>query len=293
MYISLLLTVFLGIVFYKLFTVLKTSSYRLPVLFDYLSFEKFPDLVSLILSKGQILTTYYNKAYSTMNELMYLSLFAAVIMLTLVLYRYYKKKPCLLNIRILLFLVITSFFVCIPLNDLTGGIASILTYTTVSYRFYFSTLLFPIIPAFVLYTYRLIHIKNLWVINLTILSILLSTFWYSQYISNRHNYYKNVMSLAYMFQKDIMKFNLSKKEIAFIGLLLETYEKSNNSNKPNFYYARPDIAFIIKFVYRKPVLYGKRGYMDYKERYVKHHDRDYHPILFKTPKNFPQYLPYR
>ena len=71
------------------------------------------------------------------------------------------------------------------------------------------------------------------------------------------------------------------------------YESSNKTQKPNYYYARDDIAFVIKFIYRKPVLYYKRGSKNYLNSYHGHKKKEYSPVLFDIPENFPLYQRYR
>ena len=229
-----------------------------------------------------------------MNALVYLSLFAVAFMLSVALYRHFKQYDTpYINLRILIFLTITSLFVFIPLTNFTSGFAIMLTYTDITYRFYYSSLLFLALPASVFYLSQCVKGKHLLLSNAIMALLLAATLFYSYHFSSKHNYYKNVYSLLQMFDKKQMHFNLSQKEITSIGKLLQEYEKTNTTGKPNLYYARGDIAFVIKFIYRKDTDYDRRGYLDYLQRYKKHKNPSFHPVLFQTPKGFPPYVPYR
>ena len=288
----LLLSVLTG--FWWLAGILRTSSYRMPELFSYLSLEKIPELYSVILAKGALFTSHFSKASEIMNALVYLSLFAVAFMLSVALYRHFKQYDTpRINLRILIFLAITSLFVFIPLTNVTSGFAIMLTYTDITYRFYYSTLLFLALPASVFYLYWLWGHKQLLLPNVTMAFLIAATLFYSYHFSSKHNYYKNVYSLLQMFDEKQMRFNLSEKEIASIGKLLQKYEQTNTSGKPNCYYARGDIAFVIKFIYQKETDYDRRGHLDYLQRYKHHNNPACHPVLFQAPKGFPPYVPYR
>ena len=292
-YYSIPLTLAAIFILTQLISFAKSSSYHKSSIVNYLSFEKLPELLSKIHTEGRLLVNHLNRASVSINELIYLSLFLIVVMCILVLYRHYKKYPSYVNIRIAIFLLITSFFVLIPLSEFAGGLASIVTYTAVVHRFYYSALLFLVIPGFIFYILTLMKIKNLLLTNLAIVLVLLGVFFYSKYISTTHNYYKNSISIKNAFNKEKMKFNLSNKEIEIIGEKIQYYESLNNTHKKIMYYARDDIAFVIKFIYRKPVLYYSRGSKNYLNSYHSHKKKEYSPILFKTPKGFPSYVRYK
>ena len=280
-------------IFPTILSFIKSSAYRQSSILNYLSFEQLPALLEKIHTKGKLLVTYFNKSATTMNELIYLSLFLIIVMVLVVLYRYAKGYPAYVRIRMVIFLLITSFFVCIPLIELLGGIASVITYTRVVYRFYFSTLLFISLPVFIFYFFTIYKIKKIWILNLTIISILLSTFFYSQYFTKRQNYYKNIISIKNVFDKEKVGFNLSESEIETIGEKLKYYESLTINKKPEYYYARDDIAFVIKFIYRKPVMYFRRGSKNYVKSYTLHKNEKYFPILFEVPEGFPKYRRYK
>ena len=80
-----------------------------------------------------------------------------------------------------------------------------------------------------------------------------------------------------------------------IGKKIKQYEKDNNSGKKIRFYARSDIAFVIKYIYHKEVYWkGRRKSPNYKKLYTQDRDtQQYQKILFETPKSFPKYIPYR
>lgn len=277
----------------QLISLIKSSSYQKLSILNYLSVEKLPELLSKIHTEGKLLVSHLNRASVSINELICLSLFLIVVMCILILYRHYKEYPSYINIRIAIFLLITSFFVLIPLLEFAGGLASIMTYTAVVHRFYYSSLLFLVVPSFIFYILTLMKVKNLLQINLAIVLVLLGVFFYSKYISTTHNYYKNSISIKNAFNKEKMKFNLSNKQIEVIGEEIQYYESLNNTHEKIMYYARDDIAFVIKFIYRKPVLYNRRGSKNYINSYHRHKKEKYFPVLFKTPKGFPNYVRYK
>ncbi len=273
---------------------IKTYAYRPSPIFNYLSLEKLPQLLEKIRSDGEMVMWHYSRASSTMNELIYLSLIAIALLLILAIYRHHKGYPAYINIRLAIFLFITSFFILIPIFKYTAGIASILTYTTISWRFYFSSLLFLAVPGFVFYLFSILKIKNILMLNVTIVIILFGIFFYSKYdIENQQNYYKNIISIKNAFSKEKMGFNLSRENIVAIGKKLKYYESLNTTQKPEYYYARDDIAFVLKFVYQKPVLYHRRGNINYVKSYSTHKKKKYYPILFETLKGFPEYKRYK
>lgn len=293
LYYSLPLTIFLFFFMYQFVEYIKTSSYRVPPLFNYFSFDKLPELLAEIDSRGNTLIYHYSRYSSNINELMLVSIILISLLSIIVFYRHIRKYETIINIRMVIFLLGASFFIFIPLTTVTGGVASLLTYTAVAHRFYYSSLLFFAIPVSVFYIYTFFKVKRVYILHILIFSILVGTFYYSKHIAKRHNYYKNIISIKNSFSKDKMGFNLSQDEIEIIGDRLKYYESMNKSGKKGYYYARDDIAVVLKFIYRKDVLYGRRGNVDYTKSYSDHSDKKYYPILFEVPENFPSYQFYK
>jgi hypothetical protein len=268
---------------------MKDFIYRDTPLLKYLSIEKFPLLMAEIKKHGTHVLQYYNKATTIINELIVVSLFLILLFTILFFYRRVKHMPLLINVRMLIFLGITSLFILIPLFTYSAGLASLLTYDTVSYRFYYSALIFLMMPAFVYYLFTVIQFPNLLIINTVIILTLGFTLYYSKNLSKHANYYTNVHSLQNMFSKEKMHFNLHQTYIGTIGTLLEGYEKEYKQTKPLYYYARDDIAFVLRFVYQKSVFYKQKGTKDYQKSYSSDHNASHKAILFETPSSFPHY----
>ena len=279
----------LGIGVIKLLPTIKSYSYRESSLFSYLSIDKLPKLLSEIEKRGEMVTHHYNKASTTMNELIILSLFFIGFFTLLLLYRKYKYHPLPVNLRMALFLGISSLFILIPLFTYSAGFASLLTYDTVSHRFYYSALIFLVVPACVYYLLMILKIKRPLILNIALFSLLAFTAIYSKHFSARANYYNNVHAMQTMFSKEKIDFNLHQKEIETIGKMLDVYEHNTTHTTPLYYYARDDIAFVIRFIYQKPVFYKRRGTKDYQKSYRGDKDASHTPILFQTPASFPAY----
>jgi hypothetical protein len=125
-----------------------------------------------------------------------------------------------------MFLIIGSIFVLIPINQITAGIASLLTYQRLVHRFYYSSIIFMVIPIF---SYLLLCIlkknKNLFFITLFTGIIILTTCYYSRFaIDTYQPFYKNIQSIKNAWKERKVGFNLSKDNIKFIGKEIEKYE---------------------------------------------------------------------
>ena len=75
---------------------------------------------------------------------------------------------------------------------------------------------------------------------------------------------------------------------------MEKYSQENTTVKKNFFYAREDIAFVIKYIYKENVHWEGRGS---NPKYIhiyynKQTKNGYNKILIEVPKNFPHYTPY-
>jgi len=292
-----LIPIFIVLLFllFHLPELLQSFSYRKLLIFQYFSFDKFPQLYDDIITLGTKVVKYFSRSKHYMNELIYLDLFLLCLMTGIVLFRYMTGRRCHIRIHLFSFIALASLLLFIPQNIYSAGIASIFTtYTDVVYRFAYSSILFLILPIFVYYTLSLFRIqKTLW-LNLSIVTILMTTIYYSAFSkSATHNYARNIISLAHMFTTKNRSFLLSEKEIRQIGKRLYTLETHNQSHKPLFYYARPDIAYVIKYIYHKDaMIHIKPQKKNYKRYFKEHNNRAFTPILFKVPNGFPPYKPY-
>ena len=76
------------------------------------------------------------------------------------------------------------------------------------------------------------------------------------------------------------------------------YYTKNKTNKKSLYYARPDIAFVIKYIYRKKVFWKGRypnpEYIKLYNKSIKNKEhKKYYRILFEIPSEFPKYERYK
>lgn len=92
-----------------------------------MSFEKLPDLFSKISENGQYILLHLNRASSSINELMNLTLILFILMAIVLIYRRNIDVIPRINTRMFIFIIITSLFVLIPVTEFTAGLASLVT----------------------------------------------------------------------------------------------------------------------------------------------------------------------
>jgi len=259
---------------------------------NYLSIEKLPELYNKMMQSGLWLINGYNRASSSINELMYITLFLGIFFILYLLWSRHKQITNNINKRVLLFILIGSLFVLIPLYQFSGGLFSIITRANVVNRFYYSSTLFLLIP---IAAYAIFNRYKFRYINLVILFTLISVATFSKHSNAlHHNYYKNIQSIKNSFSERKVGFNLSSKQIEDIGKRLKSDKANNITDRPICYYARADIAFVIKYIFHKNVYWeGRSRNPDYIKMYEKYKkDKDFKHILFDIPKGFPNYTPY-
>ncbi len=291
--ISIILLLFLLFLIYHSISFIEHFFYRSVALLSYFTAEKIFSLIPAIIKQGEIVTRFYNRADSMMNIYIFFSLFILFIMTFVALIMRIKKRSPILRLRILFFVLLTSLFVFIPQTVPTAGLASLLTYDRIAYRFSYSTTVFLAIPVALTYIFLYLNFKNIRLYNIGYLVIIIGLFFYSKYYSTSQNYFKNLYSFYYIFSKDKMRFNLNEKEIARIGKEIKNYHLQYHGRKPILFYARDDIAFVLKFIYGENVFYHRRGSFDFRKDYNQHHDNHTTPILFKTPEGISPYHRYR
>jgi len=296
-YISIGIFSGVGLFIIKLPVLLSHIESKSSRIIPYLHFSKIHELYYQIMRDGAILIHGRNRAQDSINELIYVSIFLIIILILFIIFRYIKFKRCDINVRLLLFLVITTLFVLIPTFQFTSGLAGILVSSIdVVNRFYYSSLIFLVIPIFTYYFIKIVGRKNIFYVNIAIISILISTLIYSKYYSQNHNYYKNIKSIVNSYDKKNVGFHLNKEQIKEIGKLRDIYKKKLNINKP-YFFAREDIAFVLKFIYREKVDLPEHyngGYLNINF-FIKDFNKtkSNNKILFETPNNFPNYTPYK
>lgn len=262
-------------------------------IFLYLHLDTLPSLYNKIILLGNYALIHLNRADSVVNEMMYLILYLTLPFLLLVLWEKYQNKTYI-NLRLLLVILGTSLFVLIPQYTFTAGLFALISRVDVVHRIYFSSSLFILLPLYI-YHIAQIYSWRLRTINMVIFTILLSMAIFSKHTTFlSHNYYNNLHSISESFNHRKLNFHLSEENISLIGQKIELYEKENHSGKKIRFYARSDIAFVIKYIYHKEVYWeGRRR----NPNYIRHYHNDkvsntYHKVLFETPEVFPKYIPF-
>jgi len=272
---------------------------HLPVILDYLTIEKFPQLYELIAKNGKLLVEdRYNRAFASFNELMILTLIIGLIASIVILYRRYSNREKNINIKLYIGLVVTSMLVLVPIFELSSGIASVFTNINVVNRFYYSASIFLLLPVSLYYLLMTITKRsNVRIFNFVMIIILLATILYSRDFTKNKNYYKNIKSLESSFSYKKVGFHLSDEQIKEIGVLLKKYESQRDKSKKVLYLAKGDIAMVLRYIYRQNVYWRGRKtnprYQDMEEYIELHGVPDTEYIIFKTPDDFPIYEPYR
>jgi len=261
-------------------------------LLSYLYSFQFEELYQLIVYEGTLLVNGINRAEASINEMMVVILFSTLFMI-LSLY----KSPLVLSRKMFLFLLITSLFVVIPLFVWSAGLASLFTKLSVVNRIYYSASLFVLLPiSLYALTAYCNSGRHLLVFNISLIVIIFSTFFYSKYYAKSPVYYANIQSLKQSLFEEKVRFNLSKEEIETLGKELLKYPQSSASMEVLFW-ARADIAVVLKYIYHKDVFWRGRRATPSKKKFEDYcatlNPQEIRCELFQTPKNFPSYSPYK
>lgn len=276
-----------------LFYLIKNYQSESSKIFNYMSIDTLPLLYDKILSTGATIIMHLNRSDSgSMNELIYFTLYLSSFVF-LHLWWFRSKKELHINQRMILFIYLTSAFILIPLTQFTSGLFGVIARPDVIHRIYYSSSLFILLPIFVYYFSQYYHL-SLKYIHIMLFSILIGVYIFSSSsFSKVHHYAKNIHSLTNSFDQTTYHFHLTQEQIDQIGQKLHKYEKSNHSKKKIYYYARADIAFVIKYIYHKDVLWkGRRSNPNYIKLYQEKKNNTYSNILFEIPQGFPRYTPY-
>ena len=263
----------------------------------YLYSLRFGELYQEIIAQGHLLLDGANRAKDAINELIKVSLVAGVLMLMTLFIRKRSGNDRDINGKMFLFIFIASLFLFIPLGTFTGGLAAIATKMGAVNRFYYSAPLFVLLPVSIYYFISLFSPSGrLAIVNITLPLLMLLAFEYSKHFSSTHNYADNIHSLLDAFNRKKVGFNLSKEQIETIGRVLKTYKSQKDNEKTIIFYARPDVAAVIKFIYRENVYWrGRRANpsLDKFKKYCLTLDpKENECIVFETPNHFPDFTPY-
>ncbi len=269
-------------------------------MFKYLRPFRADLLWAELLKHGDTLVRGWNRASASMNELIIIALVIGTLTLTGVFFCYWlKKEPFNCNMRLFIYLYLTSLFVLIPLYKVSGGFFAILSKMAVVNRLYYSSSIFLVLPVCMYWIVKRRGESQRKTVLLTHLGISLCLFLAvtaSSMTSNKA-YIKNLVSIRNSFSVKKVDFHLSNEDQLAIGVFLESLKRKNDTGRPIMFFARPDVAFVLKYVFRENAFLQDRfDYENYKDKYKKalneEEYKDYTLVLFETPVGFPDYLPF-
>ncbi len=285
-----------ALVLYFAYPYLQKLEFKNARILHFLTPETISQLPAQIIKDGHFQLSKFNRAFASMNELIYLSLGLLLVMVLYVALRYKQEKQ--VHLRLFGFFTITSVFVLIPVNLYTAGFFSLLLNTPFTLnRLYYSSTIYMVVPAFSYLFLNAVRKRSVITLNLSIVLIVLGTFIYSRYnIAHSQNFYKNIQSVKNSFSREKVGFNLSDEQIKQIGAILQQIEKEKGT-KRLYFYAREDIAYVLKRVYRRSVYVPntRNGRILKTDFYIDAFKRSTYKnkVLFPVPKGFPDYEPYR
>jgi hypothetical protein len=205
------------------------------------------------------------------------------------------KGHLVISLRLFIFVLITSLFITIPLFIFSAGLASLFTKITVVNRIYYSSSLFLLLPISIYYITDYYH-KSILVFNISIVSIIIATILYSKSYSTNPNYYANIQSLKQSLFEDKVRFNLSDKQIETIKDELTKYPKDTPTSPQILFWARADIAVVLKYIYHQNIFWRGRRASPTKEQFIDYcasiDPKDVKCVVFETPKGFGEYRAY-
>ena len=258
-------------------------------LLTYLDSNEIGALYMEMRNIGTMVVRDYNRQEYAINELMYVIFYMGILVIGLLFVDKYQEKKYI-NIRLLIFVLLTSLFIFIPQYVMSAGFFALLTKVYVVHRVYFSASLFILLPIFIYYFIVRFRMRGYFV-NITLTFILTAVFFYSKYSTvSGQIYYKNVQSLTSSFSQKY-SFHFSQDEMQYIADKIKEYEETRPyKNRDNLYFAREDIAFVIKYIYGKRAYWqDRRALVNYHTAFQKNaHYRTYNYILFETKEDFPE-----
>ena len=257
-------------------------------LFTYFNANDFFFLYEDIISIGTHVVVHLNRANHVVNELMYVIYYMGIFFCLLLLLKVYQRREYI-NLRLFIFFILTSLFIFIPQYPFSAGLFALITKSYVVHRLYFSASLFLLLPIFVYYL-SVVYNFRLYVINTILIAVLSSVLMYSKLsTTHAHTYYKNMQSLVNSFTTKYA-FHFSQDDINTIGKRIKEYEDLYPKKRENLYFAREDIAFVIKYIYGKRVYWHDRRHtIDYHAAYKRNsiYTR-YNYVLYTIDENFKE-----
>lgn len=85
-----------------------------------------------------------------------------------------------------------------------------------------------------------------------------------------------------------MEFNIKKNDITLLREVFTKYEQSQEAVKPNIYYIRGDMAYIVRGIFRKYVYTKRLSRLPKYEFFDSGLQRKYNLVDVQLPEHFPK-----
>jgi hypothetical protein len=231
----------------------------------------------------QIILNKWNRFPDSFSEMALLSLIAAS--LFRILYASKKGKAFSMNVNVFDYLLGCSFlFFLIPTVPFLAGLGGHLVHQYVVYRFFFAAPWFVFLPFLIriLFTkkkereesfHRIVIFNALTVI----LVIILSHYFFTNTLS------RNARSILISLDGKKVGVQYSKEDTETLRTIIKSHDKKIEG-KPNIYYTRGDLAYLVRGIFRKYV-YSSRLELWSKKSFA---DQKYNLIDVAVPEDFPK-----
>lgn len=199
-----------------------------------------------------------------------------------------KGNSFSLNRGIFDYLLVSSLlFSLIPVVPFLAGLGGYLTNEGVIYRFFFASPWFVFLP-FLTYTLltrinnRISLYKVIFANALIIILIILS----SHYLLF-NTVYGNVKSIIISLDRDKVGVQYSKDDIDVLREIIMSHD-GQNKGKPDIYYIRGDLAYLVRGIFRKYAYAGRLSHLPKQSFFDSGLDKKYNLIDVALPENFPK-----
>lgn len=245
-YKKIAIIIVIGIVFVFVFVMSGYYTERVPELLKLLKNGNFSKIKSEINIQGLYNTQGGNRYLANWNELYALSIYMVVPVVVLS-----RLKSQLINRRVLYFIVLSLAFCFIPTFKYSAGLVSLISYNEIVNRYYFSSLVFILIPLFIyLVACHLKFLRNPIYLLATVLGCMGLVFYYSKLHNNGGVYYQNVKSIRDSLYADRVGIDMPASEIESIGRQIRAAENKYGSDKVRFCTSY-DKAHVVWYIYRQ------------------------------------------
>jgi hypothetical protein len=184
-------------------------------------------------------------------------------------------------------LIVSIFFLIIPLNGTLAGVIGIVTHKDIVWRFFFGSAWFIFLPLTISRISRTFFKKNQMVYVFTFNLTLIILFCFLSRFFFYHSFYQNTLSVIQLLDANKVGLQYSKSDLNTLADIVRQQDISIEG-KTNIFYIRGDMAPILRTVFRKYV-YADRRYLQPKASfYEKSFAKQYHLVDIELPANFPK-----